>query len=303
MRIGYSGCRMNSKRNDLTVVVHNSYTHTDDTANDTVSIKTSDSSENGNAGIFLTDIEDMNTRIAENYPPHDPSPDTAAKHSSSVGDNNSTSSLETNLMNSTQLLRERTCVHEYLCYKTCEYYSRLNKATTIPSIVLTGGLMLFNSNTSADECTGSSSLNNLLKGINIAGNSLLTVLLSIQSAFKFAEKADYFFNQRKKYTRLHGNINDEIIRHNTVQPMDAEHLKEWSREYNSLDENMLYDYPPHIIRIARDKFKNHHMPLICNSTNVLDNDIPWRKRLRTRIPLKEEPQTTHVPIVKKINYI
>jgi len=284
---------MNSKRNDLTVVIHTD----DDTTHDTVSIKTSDSCENGNAGIFLTDIEDMNTRIAETYPPHDPSPDTTTKQ---TGDNNSTSSLETNLMNSTQLLRERTCVHEYLCYRTCEYYSLLNKATTIPSIVLTGGLMLFNSNTSADECTGSSSLNNLLKGINIAGNSLLTVLLSIQSAFKFAEKADYFFNQRKKYTRLHGNINDEIIRHNTVQPMDAEHLKEWSREYNSLDENMLYDYPTHIIRIARDKFKNHHMPLVCNSTSVLDNDIPWRKRIRI-------PNITHAPKsvepVKKINHI
>ena len=290
---------MNSKRNDLNIVIHSSDTHTDDTVNDTLSINISEHSENGNVGIFLTDIEDMNTRIAENYHPHDPSPDTVAKHSSSVGDNNSTLSLETNIMNSTQLLRERTCVHEYLCYKTCEYYSRLNKATTIPSIVLTGGLMLFNSNTSADECTGSSLINNLLKGINIAGNSLLTVLLSIQSAFKFAEKTDYFFNQRKKYTRLHGSINDEIIRHNTVQPMDVEHLKEWSLEYNSLDENMLYDYPPHIIRIARDKFKNHHMPLICNSISVINNDIPWRKRLRTRISQKQELPTTHVPLVKK----
>ena len=291
--------------NDLTVVVQKDDTF-NDSITDTKSINSSHDSETGNAGIFLTDIEDMNTRIEGDYPSHEVSPnDPLAKQNSTENNSSSTMSLETNLMKSTQVLRERTIVHEYLCYRTCEYYARLNRATTIPSIVLTGGLMLFNSNTTADECSGSSTVNNLLKGINIAGNSLLTILLSVQTAFKFAEKADYFFNQRKKYTRLHGNINDEIIRHNTVRPMDAEHLKEWSREYNALDENMLYDYPPHIIHTARTKFKNHHMPLVCNSTSVLDNDIPWRKRTRPwrknnhPLPKIESPTKD----MKKINYI
>jgi len=253
-----------SNANDCTIVVRLS---DEDAMEEPTHDTLTDGSESGKAGIFLSDVEDMNMRVAETKTP------------SGDSKSSSSSSLETKLVSSAQIIRERTIVHEYMCYKTTEYYARLNRATTIPSIILTGGLILFNSN--ADSSV--SAYADLLKGVNIAGNSLLTILLSVQSAFKFAEKADYFFNQRKKYTRLHGDINNEIIQHISIQRMDVERLKEWNREYNALDENMLYDYPEHVIKNARARFVNHSTPLVCSLTNMIENDIPWRKR-----PIKEQ---------------
>ena len=197
----------------------------------------------------------------------------------SMNDNNS---LEQHLTISLKKLRERVIIYEFLCHLTSIYYSKWNKGFLVPSIILSSLLALLNSNIHTDECDREF---NALKIFNVVSNGILTFLISFQTAFKFAEKTDYFFNLKKKFTRLHNSLNNNIIGQISNLKVDQEQMMELMKEYDSLDENILYEFPKHILKETRDNFKGYSMPTICNGINVIENDVqPRKKRKRYTIP-------------------
>ena len=186
-------------------------------------------------------------------------------------------SMEQHLVVSFKKLRERVIIYEYLCYITSIYYSRWNKVFLIPSIIISSLLALINSNLETNQYSW-------LKIVNVVGNGILAFFISIQNAFKFAEKCDYFFNQKKKFTRLHNSLNNNIIGQITNLKIDQEQLLEQMREYDNLDENIQYEFPRHIIVNTREAFKGYSMPTICNGIAVLQNEVQPRRRKRYTIP-------------------
>lgn len=193
----------------------------------------------------------------------------------SINDNNS---LEQHLTVSIKKLRERVIIYEFLCYLTSNYYSKWNKGFLIPSIILTSLLALLNSNLVSSECERDAAEYNGLKIFNVVSNGLLTFMIAFQNAFKFAEKTDYFFNLKKKFTRLHNTLNSNIIGQISNLKIDQEGLMEIMKEYDNLDENIQYEFPLHILKEIRINFKGYCMPTICNGISIIENDVQPRKR-------------------------
>jgi len=184
--------------------------------------------------------------------------------------NSDTNSIEQHLNDVIKKLRERVIIYEYLCNRTNGFYSILNKCFLIPSIFLSSGLTLFNSNYFKNSEDNSVVLSNVI------GNSILTLLIALQNAFKFGEKSDYFFNMKKKFSKLHNTLNNEIINQISYLKINQNKLLDFMTEYDHLDQSIHYDIPRHIIVDTRNKFKHYSLPTICNGVEVVEEDVQPR---------------------------
>lgn len=202
----------------------------------------------------------------------------------SLNDNNS---LEQHLNISLKKLRERVIIYEFLCHLTSNYYSKWNKGFLIPSIILSSLLALLNSNLYNNECNENNGELSGLKIFNVVSNGLLTFMISFQNAFKFAEKTDYFFNLKKKFARLHNSLNNNIIGQISNLKIDQEGLLELMKEYDNLDENILYEFPRHLLNDVRNKFKGYSMPTICNGISIIENDVQLRNRKKKKYTIPD----------------
>lgn len=182
-----------------------------------------------------------------------------------------TNSLEQHLISNIKKIREKVIIYEYMCYKSSSFYNFWNHMFLVPSIILTSGLALINSNLGQEYSSE-------LKVFNVVSNGVLTLLIALQNAFKFGEKADYFFNQKKKFTKLHNTLNNEIVSQNNNQEM----LIKQMNEYDQLDENLIYEFPKKIIADTRIKFTNYSLPTICNGIKIVEDDIQVRQKRRKK---------------------
>lgn len=156
-------------------------------------------------------------------------------------------------------IREKVIIYEYMCYRTSVFYTRLNKVLLYPSICISGIIALLNSNlgTSIDQ--------NQIQLVNVIGNSILTFTLTLKGTLKHAEKADYFFNMKKKFTSLHNKLNAELLDGEITESQ----LQIYLSEYDTLDENLVYQFPDSVIKDVKTKFEGHSMPTICNGIETV----------------------------------
>lgn len=188
--------------------------------------------------------------------------------------NSDTTSIEMHLNDVIKKLRERVIIYEYMCFRTNSLYSLLNRCFLIPSIFVSSGLALLNSNYFRDNIDNNES--NTLKILNISGNGILTLLIALQNAFKFGEKADYFFNMKKKFSKLHNTLNNEIVNQISSQRINQSKLLESMTEYDHLDQSIHYEFPRSIIRDTKGKFKHYSLPTICNGIEVVEEEVQPR---------------------------
>lgn len=184
--------------------------------------------------------------------------------------NSDTNSIEQHLNDVIKKLRERVIIYEYLCFRTNSLYSILNKCFLIPSILLSSSLALFNSN-----YFKSSEDNNIVL-FNVIGNGVLTLLITLQNAFKFGEKSDYFFNMKKKFSKLHNTLNNEIVHQISELKINQTKLIDFMTEYDHLDQSIHYEFPRYIINDTRHKFKKYSLPTICNGVEVVEEEVQTR---------------------------
>lgn len=188
--------------------------------------------------------------------------------------NSDTTSIEMHLNDVIKKLRERVIIYEYMCFRTNSLYSLLNRCFLIPSIFVSSGLALLNSNYFRDNIDNNES--NTLKILNISGNGILTLLIALQNAFKFGEKADYFFNMKKKFSKLHNTLNNEIVNQISSQRINQSKLLESMTEYDHLDQSIHYEFPRNIICDTKGKFKHYSLPTICNGIEVVEEEVQPR---------------------------
>lgn len=212
--------------------------------------------------IFNDADNDLNAKIDKEF---------KEKHKTEKSKQNSdTNSIEQHLNDVIKKLRERVIIYEYLCNRSNSFYSTLNKCFLIPSIFLSSGLTLFNSNYFKN------SEDNTVVLCNVIGNSILTFLIALQNTFKFGEKSDYFFNMKKKFSTLHNNLNNEIINQISYLKINQNKLMEFMTEYDHIDQSIHYEFPRHIIVDTRSKFKDYCLPTICNGIEVVEEEVQLR---------------------------
>ena len=219
--------------------------------------------------------EDLNTKIDTEL--------SRLNTSQTQNDTGDTGSLEQHLLTNIKKIREKVIIYEYMCYKTSSYYNFWNRVFLVPSIILTSGLALINSNLGQEYASE-------LKIFNVVSNGVLTLLISLQNAFKFGEKGEYFFNQKKKFTKLHNALNNEIINQNNNSEMIIQQMN----EYEQLDENLLYEFPRNIIVDTRVKFAKYSLPTICNGIKVVEDDIQLRQKRRRKVYSIPDPNDEKV---------
>ena len=134
---------------------------------------------------------------------------TSQFRSNDSGGAGDSSSIDQHLNTNLQKIREKIIITEYMCATSSKYFSFWNNVFMIPSILLTSTNAIINS-----FFGNTSDYGREIKIYNVVSNSTLTFLIAIQNYFKFGEKAEYFFNYKKKYAKIHNAINNEIIHQN-----------------------------------------------------------------------------------------
>jgi len=177
-------------------------------------------------------------------------------------------SLEQHLSVAYKKLRERVIIYEYMCYKTSEHFSWWNRIFLYPSVLLSTGLAFMNSNVINNPST-----DDIIKIINVVSNGLLTLFIAIQNVNKSAERADYFFNLKKKFSKIHNLLNNEIVGQISNLKFDQEALLEIKREYDNIDENIIYEFPKKIIKDTKMKFSKFNLPTICNGIEIVEEEV------------------------------
>lgn len=171
-------------------------------------------------------------------------------------------------------LREKVVIYEYMCYQASSYYKKWNRIFLIPSLFITAMLALINATVVESVVS-----NETLKIINVAFNTFLTFLVSLKNMYKFSEKGGYFFNQKKKFTKLHNSLNNEVI--NQINKLHIEHdtIVTLTSEYDYLDENIEYEIPEHIRKTVKERFHHCSIPTICNGIEKTE-EIPASEEKR-----------------------
>jgi hypothetical protein len=99
------------------------------------------------------------------------------------------------------------------------------------------------------------------------------LFIAIQNVQKSAEKADYFFNLKKKFSKIHNLLNNEIVGQISSLKFDQEALSEIKREYDNIDENIIYEFPKRIIKDTKTKFSKFNLPTICNGIEIVEEEV------------------------------
>jgi hypothetical protein len=185
-------------------------------------------------------------------------------------------SLETHLSTTIRKLRERVIIYEHMCYKTAEYYSKWNRFCVIPSLFLSAALAIYNSASMTSTTPSADSTQNTSKIVNVVLNGSITLILSVQNTLKFPEKSDYFFNLKKKFTKLHNSLNNEILDQVSHLHVNPDILRNLMKEYEVLDENINYEFPRSIINDTKRKFHSYSLPTLCNGIQVVEQEIQTR---------------------------
>ena len=181
-------------------------------------------------------------------------------------------SLDQHLSIAFKKLRERVIIYEYMCYKTSQHFNWWNRLFLYPSVILSSGMAFMNSNV----INNNAETDNTIKIVNVVCNGLLTLFIAIQNIQKSAEKADYFFNLKKKFSKLHNLLNNEIVGQISNLKFDQEALCEIKREYDNVDENIIYEFPKRIINDTKTKFKKFNLPTICNGIEIVEEEVEPR---------------------------
>ena len=198
-------------------------------------------------------------------------------------------SLDQHLSIAFKKLRERVIIYEYMCYKTSQHFNWWNRVFLYPSVILSSGMAFMNSNVINSNTT----TDNTIKIVNVVCNGLLTLFIAIQNVQKSAEKADYFFNLKKKFSKLHNLLNNEIVGQISNLKFDQEALSEIKREYDNVDENIIYEFPKRIINDTKTTFKKFNLPTICNGIEIVEEEV--EPRLFTMGSRKKKKRSYNIP--------
>ena len=94
---------------------------------------------------------------------------------------------------------------------------------------------------------------------NIIINSITGLTLAMISNFKINEKTTVFQNISKKMNKLNHKIEEAFI--NDIDNLDTDKITNFIREYESLIDQLDYNFPTSVKKKVYDKYKNTNLTL------------------------------------------
>jgi len=141
-------------------------------------------------------------------------------------------------------------VMSVLCNRSGAYYAFIKQIFLVILIIPSSSMAIING--AFNETA--------LKPVNIIVNAIVAVLIAIQNTLKIAERADIFNTMSIKFLKLCSEIESSIINDN----MSNEHLNTIINNYNSLIEQISFNFPERIKKEIKTKNKHKHLPHVLN---------------------------------------
>ena len=162
---------------------------------------------------------------------------------------------------------DKSFISSLLCELTFNYYSYIYQMIIFPTILTSSLLTVLN----ASEIN-----KDIIQVINIVINGINTIILTINSYFKFNERASHFKNLRIKFNALNHKIESVINKKKNDNTFNI-NIDEIISEFDLLYNDIQYPFPTHIKGKVITKYgKSRVLPnslAVENSINVSNVDI------------------------------
>ena len=146
--------------------------------------------------------------------------------------------------------KDRSLIVSILSKRSYEFFSTIKSLVNIPLILSSTTLAILNSAPITTE---------QMKLPNIIINSITGLTLAMISNFKINEKTTVFQNISKKMNKLNHKIEEAFI--NDIDNLDTDKITNFIREYESLIDQLDYNFPTSVKRKVYDKYKNTNLTL------------------------------------------
>ncbi len=146
--------------------------------------------------------------------------------------------------------KDRSLIVSILSKRSYEFFSSIKSLVNIPLILSSTTLAILNSAPITTE---------QMKLPNIIINSITGLTLAMISNFKINEKTTVFQNISKKMNKLNHKIEEAFI--NDLDNLDSDKITNFIREYESLIDQLDYNFPTSVKRKVYDKYKNTNLTL------------------------------------------
>lgn len=185
-----------------------------------------------------------------------------------------------------QLLKnyqDKAYVSAILCEKSSSYYSLLKNIFNVPIILASSFMSILNSSQVEEK---------QLKYINIIVNALTALILSLANNFKFQERATNFKTQANKFNKLVHSMEDSLV--NDPYNITTENLRNFISSYDTINENIDFDFPHHIKKEVRKVFLSERtLPNIlnCTKTNMTPVSTP---KINSDVVIPMNPEINNI---------
>ena len=131
---------------------------------------------------------------------------------------------------------DKSFISSLLCESTYNYYSYIYQMVIFPTILTSSILTVLN----ASEIN-----KDIIQVINIVINGINTIILTINSYFKFNERASHFKNLRMKFNALNHKIESVINKKKNDNTFNI-NIDEIISDFDLLYNDIQYPFPTHI---------------------------------------------------------
>ena len=138
-----------------------------------------------------------------------------------------------------------------LCELSFNYYSWLYQLILFPTILSSSILTILNTSEMNE---------NIMKIINITINGINTVLLAINSTFKFNDRFNHFKTMRIKFNALNHKI-ESLMNKNKIDNTNTINIDDIINEFDLLYNDIQFQFPSHIKSKVINKYgKSKKLP-------------------------------------------
>ena len=154
-----------------------------------------------------------------------------------------------------QAYRDKSYVTSVLCSQSEEFYSFIRSMINVPLIMSSSVMTILNSMSENNA--------NDMKYANIALNAATATILSLIGNFKLTEKVTNYRTINFKMNKLCHQIEDKLT--NDLENTNADHIRQFINEYDSLCEQLDFPYPGFIKNRVKKVFQGKKvLPNILN---------------------------------------
>ena len=133
-----------------------------------------------------------------------------------------------------------------LCELSFNYYSWLYQLILLPTILSSSILTILNTGEINQD---------VIKIINITINGINTILLAINSTFKFNDRFNHFKTMRIKFNALNHKI-ESLINKNKIDITNTINIDDIINEFDLLYNDIQFQFPSHIKNKVIKKYGN-----------------------------------------------